>query len=166
MIGMLLRAGPLVALVLMPVLVACVPVSGGPLRSEGAAVPNRAVPSLGGLPLYFIENRGQVDPQVAYYLQGRDTSVYFTPSGLTFSLPALAEPSIDAAPTARERWALKLDFVGADPAARPFGRGPTSALVSYFKGPQEQWRAGIPTYGQVVYADLWPSTRICGRVST
>src|SRR5437867_1428411 len=33
----------------------------------------------GKLPLYFIENRGQVDDPVAYYVQGRDTTLYFTP---------------------------------------------------------------------------------------
>jgi len=41
---------------------------------------------LGKLPLYFIENRGQVDERVAYYVQGRDTSLYFTSLGVTFVL--------------------------------------------------------------------------------
>jgi hypothetical protein len=38
------------------------------------------------LPLLFIENRGQLDSQVAYYLQGRTTTVYFTSTGVTFAL--------------------------------------------------------------------------------
>ncbi len=42
--------------------------------------------ALHGLPLYFIENRGQVDERVAYYLQGRDKSVYFTCGGAHFCL--------------------------------------------------------------------------------
>ena len=42
----------------------------------------------GKLPLYFVENRGQLDDRVAYYVQGRDTSVYFTGQGLTFAMPA------------------------------------------------------------------------------
>lgn len=29
------------------------------------------------LPLYFIENRGQTDPQVAYYAHGRNKVLYF-----------------------------------------------------------------------------------------
>ena len=30
------------------------------------------------MPLYFVENRGQVDSRVAYYVQGSDKSIYFT----------------------------------------------------------------------------------------
>ena len=36
------------------------------------------------------------------------------------------------------------------------GRDLTSAVVSYFKGPREEWKTGLPTYGSVVYEDLWP----------
>ncbi|MBI4587359.1 MAG: hypothetical protein HY725_00855, partial [Candidatus Rokubacteria bacterium] len=42
--------------------------------------------AFGRLPLYFIENRGQVDTRVAYYVQGRDTTLYFTAQGVTFVL--------------------------------------------------------------------------------
>ena len=42
--------------------------------------------SFGALPLYFVENGGQVDDQVAFILQGRDQTIYFTPQGITFAL--------------------------------------------------------------------------------
>jgi beta-propeller repeat-containing protein len=45
----------------------------------------------GKLPLYFIENRGQVDERAEYYLHGKDKSIYFTPHGLVFSLSGKAE---------------------------------------------------------------------------
>ncbi len=45
-----------------------------------------ALDTFGKLPLYFIENQGQLDPRVAYYVQGRDTSVYCTSRGVTFAL--------------------------------------------------------------------------------
>ena len=32
-------------------------------------------------PLYFIENRGQVEEPVGFYLEGREASGYFTPGG-------------------------------------------------------------------------------------
>ena len=39
------------------------------------------------LPLYLVENRGQVDNHnVSHYAQGRDRTIYFTPDGLTFAL--------------------------------------------------------------------------------
>jgi beta-propeller repeat-containing protein len=48
----------------------------------------------GKLPLYFVENRGQTDERVEYYLQGKDKSIYFTPHGLVFSLPGKPEGNL------------------------------------------------------------------------
>jgi hypothetical protein len=101
------------------------------------------------MPLLFVENRGQADPRVAYQLQGRDTAAYFTAQGLTFSFTQSAKQS-------RQRWNLKLDFVGADAATRPVGRHLTPARMSYFSGPPESWRTGIRSYGAIVYRNLWP----------
>jgi hypothetical protein len=44
--------------------------------------------SLSALPLYFVENKGQTDRQVAFYIQGSDKTIYFTPRGVTFALTA------------------------------------------------------------------------------
>ncbi len=128
--------------------------------------------ALHGLPLYFIENRGQVDERVAYYLQGRDKSVYFTCGGLTFVLSETenASPEVGRYPASldrcretrtspgntRPRWGLKLDFVGANPNVAPIGREPADAVISYFKGPEEEWKTGLRTFNSVVYPDLWP----------
>jgi hypothetical protein len=137
------------------------------LSSSPSSVP--AV--LGKLPLYFIENRGQMQAQVAYYVQGRDTTLYFTPQGVTFVLSRKEErPTVHdlnllqpvALGTAvmekstRQRWVLKLDFVGANTNVRPQGQDLTPAVVSYFKGPQAQWQTSLPTYRRIVYSDLWP----------
>jgi hypothetical protein len=54
------------------------------------------------------------------------------------------------------RWVVKLDFVGANPEVKPEGREPMPAAISYFKGPREEWRTGLKTYGSVIYRDLWP----------
>jgi hypothetical protein len=101
----------------------------------------------GKLPLYFVENRGQMDERVAYYIQGGDKTIYFTAEGLTF---ALTEPA------RRRRWTLKLDFVGANPGARPRGLDQTPAVFSYFKGSSGQRQTGLKTYASIVYPDLWP----------
>jgi hypothetical protein len=55
-----------------------------------------------------------------------------------------------------QRWTVRQEFVGANPAARPNGRGRTPAAVSYFKGPKTDWKTGLPTYEGLVYRDLWP----------
>ena len=51
-----------------------------------AANKPQVVETFGKLPLYFIENQGQLDPRVAYYIQGGDKSIYFTGRGVTFAL--------------------------------------------------------------------------------
>ena len=55
-----------------------------------------------------------------------------------------------------ERWALKLDFVGARADARPEGQEETGATFSYFKGRRSEWQAGLKSYSEIVYRDLWP----------
>ena len=120
------------------------------------------------MPLYFIENRGQLDPRVAYYVQGRDTAVYFTSRGVTFALTSAGEDGNGVFENAsaraggaglrepRSRWIVRLEFVGANPDAKLAAEESASAIVSYFKGPPDRWKAGVPTYGRLVYHDLWP----------
>ena len=58
---------------------------------------NRAVEAdldFGRMPLYFIANKGQMDKQVAYYVQGNDKTIYFTSEGLTIALAAPGESGL------------------------------------------------------------------------
>jgi uncharacterized repeat protein (TIGR01451 family) len=125
--------------------------------------------ALAQMPLSFVENQGQVDNRVAYYVQGRDTTLYFKPHGVTFVLaegrpnermtdrmpwPALS--SDQSKQDIRQRWAIELGFVGANPGVRPIGHDSATGIASYFKGPREQWKTGLPTYASVVYPQLWP----------
>src|SRR6266536_6186502 len=99
--------------------------STGPGSEKRVAVTH----ALERMPLYFIENRGQLDSRVAYYVQGRDTTLYFTADGMTIALTdpknreRASEGSLEKASLPREsaqkpksmsRWAVKLDFVGAN----------------------------------------------------
>ena len=58
-------------------------------QSASASHPSSTPEAYGKLPLYFIENRGQIDGRVAYYIQGSDKTIYFTAEGLTFTLSRL-----------------------------------------------------------------------------
>ena len=66
------------------------------------------------LPLYFVENRGQADERVSYYLQGRETAVYFTPHGVTYSLTG---PQPDS--TTRAESGSGPEAAGLDEAVSP-----------------------------------------------
>ena len=124
----------------------------------------------GALPLLFIPNQGQFDSRVVYAVQGRDKSIFFTEQGLTVVLtdkPVAASARKDdrlrrigspepVAYTPKKRWALKLDFVDANPQARPETLEPAETLVSYFKGRPEEWRTGLRASRRIIYRNLWP----------
>jgi hypothetical protein len=74
------------------------------------------------LPVRFIENQGQWSEEVAYHVGGSNMTLFFTSCGVTFGLN-------------ENRYAVKLDFEGADQAPRGDGRCRT--VVSYFKGDPE-----------------------------
>jgi hypothetical protein len=123
------------------------------------------------MPLYFIENRGQLDARVAYYVQGRDTTLYFTADGMTLVQTerqreeGVSKGRLEKASLGRgmpqvhgpgSRWVVKLDFVGANPHPKIRAGDKLPAVVSYFKGCQDKWRSGLSTYGSIIYSDLWP----------
>jgi hypothetical protein len=137
---------------------------------KGALAPRGG--ALRNLPLYFIENRGQIDGGVSFYVQGRETSVYFTRQGLRINsttrtdsnVPSgacrqgarsgslsLTHPAVTASTSS-----INLDFIGANPSVKIKAQNPTTAVVSYFKGPREHWKTAIPTWSSVTYEDLWP----------
>ena len=122
--------------------------TGRPPTELRALRPER-LPRVGNL---FVENRGQVDGAVAYYVKGRGRDVFFTPQGVTFALTRHGA-----------RCAVKLDFVDPTPGAVPEGGDPTATLVSYFKGPKAQWRTGLRTFREIVYRDLWPGIDVVYR---
>ena len=133
-------------------------------------------------PLLFVENRGQVDARVAYYVQGGDTTIYFTPQGLMFALVDKHEAqqiadnlgshgagkAINPAPgskrlKAARRWAVNLNFIGANRDVMPRGESPTATTISYFRGRKDQWKTGLASYSMLVYSDLWPGIDLVYR---
>jgi len=112
----------------------------------------------GQMPLTFVANQGQMDARVAFTVQGRDKTLYFAPDGVTFALTSPPSPLLLGEGRRGEvpggRWIVKLDFLGAN-AVWPVGQEQTETVVSYFKGPREEWQAGLPTYSRIVYSELW-----------
>ncbi len=142
-----------------------------PTSAPAAPQAARLHAAYGQLPLLFVENRGQTDPQVAFTTQAGGATVFFTPTGVTYALVE-SPPDADALASARHRpgaparaaaspapsrrWAIKLDFIGANPNVRPHGEEPAETIVSYFRGRPDQWHTGLRTFGRIVYPDLWP----------
>jgi len=109
------------------------------------------VENLNRMPLVFTENQGQLHEDVGFYVQGSDKTLYFTPKGVTFALTGTTADN-----ETPQRWVVKLDFVGANPAVRARGEERQRAIISYFKDRPQDWKTGIPTYGKIAYSELWP----------
>jgi len=127
----------------------------------------------GKIPLQFIPNKGQMNEQVAFYIQGRDKTIFFTEEGLTFLLNGPQKPNSGSpdqrnpadgairedAPLEKgltDRWVVKLDFLGANEDVEPVGLETSGAVFSYFTGEPDEWKAGLAAFSKIIYPDLWP----------
>jgi Beta-propeller repeat len=123
---------------------ATAPVAGATKRNVLAAY--------GRLPLAFVPNAGQLDPRVRYAAQQSGVSVFFTRG-----------EAVVAFGKGRKGTAVALRFLGARPAAIE-GRRPGTSKVNYLLGSDPRgWRTGLPTFGQVVYRNLWPGVDMVFR---
>ena len=96
--------------------------------------------------LPFIENQGQVDDGIKYYAKTFAGTVYVTDSDLTYhSIKKDSEKAL----------IIKERFLGD--SLQPVGVERSQAVVSYFKGSQESWNAGIPTFDGVLLGTIWPN---------
>src|SRR5688572_26367375 len=112
------------------------------------------------VPLSFEENRGQTDPRVRYLTRGEGYTLYLTEQEAVFSLSgAHPEPGALGPAPAPPGAALRMALVGADPNLEVTSQSALPGVVSYFKGSDpEQWHAGIRTFAQVRYQDVYPGT--------
>jgi hypothetical protein len=124
---------------------------------------------LAHLPLAFIENQGQIASRVGYDVQRRDTSLSFTPQGLTIALTEsrptpgiIRKTTWDREPIAQDgaatlqHWVVTLAFVGANPEVYPQWQELTPSTISSLTGPQPQEKSERPTSASVRYRDVWP----------
>jgi hypothetical protein len=96
----------------------------------------------------FVPNRGQFDRRVRFMLTGPAASVGFLAGGPVFSSGAGSAWA--------NRWSVRQSFVGGRRGALPVGRRPAGGIVSYFRGAPGEWVTGVPTFGSVVYRNVWP----------
>ncbi len=126
------------------------------------------------LPLTFIENRGQVDPEVRFYLPGTGRDIWLAEDAIWVTVrQADEDPRIsNPAPIAEGRLSrvhgtersgvrssvhLKISFPGANPHPRLEPMERLETRVSYFIGADPtKWRTDIPVWGGVRYVGLYP----------
>ncbi|HEY2399937.1 MAG TPA: Ig-like domain repeat protein [Steroidobacteraceae bacterium] len=133
-----------------------------PLTQSSVDSTNRAhvAANYGQVPLSFEPNQGQSDVNVQFLSRGSGYSLYLTPGEAVLSLqrknPAEipASGSRDATPTVD---VLRMQLVGASATAAATGLDPQPGVTNYFIGNDpKKWHTGIPTYGKVNYAGVYP----------
>jgi hypothetical protein len=89
-------------------------------------------------PLSFEPNLGQADPAVQFVSHGDGYALYLKTGQVVLNN-------------------LPMTLAGANANSIPTGLARRSGVVNYFIGNDpKQWRTGIPTYGKVSYAQIYP----------
>ena len=142
--------------------------SGSFLSVSGAAAPGKAdkesvLEAYGKLPLYFIENKGQLDPRVRFYVKTSGQTLYFTDEGIVFDLlrgkKAIVkgtEKDCQTTEVKRERLVFNLGFENARKGVLIEGLDRQDAGINYFKGSdRSKWKTRIPTYKGIIYQGVY-----------
>ncbi len=147
--------------------------SPGPMEAHA---PHRKAKGLAGaygaLPVHFEVNRGQTDRTVKYLARGRGYTLFLTDREAVF---ALAGPKDTAGRTAQRAEplparshflnrtrrgngsALRLQLAGANPRPEITAGGISESVSNYYLGSDPRnWRTGVPHYGSVEYARVYP----------
>jgi hypothetical protein len=137
------RRGPVSTLGVGLVLAALLALIAVSRSGVDSAAPASLVPES---PLSFVPNVGQTTGPVRFAAHADAASFYFTP-----------QEAVLAFERGNEGLALRLGFVGANPTPAIEGSRPREGTVNYLVGSDSaNWQSGIPTFGEVVYRELWP----------
>ena len=128
----------------------------------------------GRLPLYFIENRGQVDKRVKYYVRDSGQTAFFTQDEIVLSLAKPGtkradrqsafirgdQPSHRDLPrkpeTGNHRSVVRIKPVGLKKGVTIAALNQTDHRVNYFVGKDpNKWSIDIPTYQAVIYEQAY-----------
>ena len=110
----------------------------------GATIADATGP-LPPLPLSFIPNVGQADPNINSLVKGANHSIFFTPEEIIFKIESVAEPTL-----------VQLNFPGANPSPSLEYLAPLPGFVNFIAGTDpKEWHTNLPTYQGLVYRDLY-----------
>jgi hypothetical protein len=137
--------------------IACV-VAGAATVGRGAEDPaarSVAFSKVANAPLYFEGNAGQFESDAAFIARGIECNVSLAPTEARILLGQSAGAGVS------EPQAVRLQLLGANPAAKISGRDSLSARANYFIGSDaSQWRAGVPLFSKVSVAEVYPGVQM------
>ena len=94
--------------------------------------------------LFLIRNDGMLPKDVRFFVESSCQRILFRDRSVLFI------------PIAQSKGGIELRFQGSNPSVHvePLDRLPT--VVNYFQGSETEWRTRIPTFGRLLYRDIWP----------
>jgi hypothetical protein len=120
--------------------------SAGPVAGEE----KDAQLQMAALPLSFIPNQGQYDPAVSYVVSGPRSTLFLTPGAVVVRISETAGNDTVTR-------VVRQTFPGASGSPDITGSRRHSGTANFFLGNDPaKWQEGVPTWGEVVYRDLYP----------
>ena len=124
--------------------------------------------------LQFVENVGQFDEQVRFWVRGAPGNIHFTADAVWFTFwsetgedsfqclhPSFVAGNSENCSDEREGVVLKWSFEGANPNPDIVAFAPQDITLSYFLGNDpEHWAANVPVYSGIRYEDVYPGIDI------
>ncbi len=117
----------------------------------------------GNIPLYFIQNQGQVADNIKYYEKGQGHTTYFKADGIHLHLSRtmdsadaqfMEEAHVNEAIQHEER--IRLFPVNANTNPKMTSSEALESRVNYFMGKDPaQWQRNLSTYRSVMYQDVY-----------
>ena len=119
--------------------------SAGGAKAGSSTNRSRIVTNYGSLPLNFEENKGQTDDRVKFLSRGSGYAMFLTPEEAVLSLSRTDKDKAVGS-------IVRMQFSGANPAARLRGEEPRTSVSNYFTGSDpSKWITGSRHFGRVVY---------------
>jgi len=127
-----------------------------------------SVATLQGRTLNFERNDGQYGDSAAFVSRGPNYHLELAPTQVRVTLRKAATPlresgllQINRALGAVSYRTLLIELPGANKQALVTGEGEASGQANYFIGnDSSKWRTGVPTYGRVRVADVYPGINL------
>ena len=131
-------------------------------EGQGGGIPEttkaQVQETYGTLPLYFIQNDGQVDEKVRFYEKGSGHGTYFTKEGVYLWLGSGVIARHEAPEQSPIHFQLiKLIPLNANKNPEIIAVDPQEGKVNYFVGSDPgKWKTNIATYKAVIYKEIYP----------
>jgi len=108
--------------------------------------------SYGQIPLSFIANTGQTDPNVKFQVKGAGHSIFFTPNEIAFvAFPTPNEPGNQATTSSVVRSSL----ANSNPNPTISGLEKLPGVANFLLGEDSsKWQTNVPTFNGVVYQNV------------